>query len=148
MRTQPLQLPCLRFSAQGANEALVSHWSFLLPLLWSLGASSAPSCPAPCWAHGGMSALTPGSGILSSCALTSLLSLKKRRLNSDLRISLHDPIGAELGSQRSSRMCPIKHRPISFCFLQPCLFCVTSPHSKHCRVGISSHLDTGASLLT
>lgn len=29
-------------------------------------------------------------------------------------------------------MCPVKHRPVSFCFLQPCFF-VTSPCSNHCR---------------
>lgn len=71
MRAQPLQLPCSLVSGQGADKALVSHWSFLLPLLWSLGASPAPSCPAPRWARGGMAALTPGV-VVSSYALSLL----------------------------------------------------------------------------
>lgn len=87
----------------------------------------------------------PGSDVLSSCALTSLLSLKNQHLNSDLRISLCDPPGVEIWSWSCSRMCPKKHRPVSLFFLQPRAFC--HPLFKPLQVGMSAHLEIGESLL-
>lgn len=96
LRIQPLQLPSSSSSSPGlrVSQALVPCWSFDFSLPWSLGSS-----PAPCralWDGKG----DPGSGALSSPALTSLLSQKKQLLDSDLWISVRDPTGAELGSRR------------------------------------------------